>query len=156
MAGHTCSHVVQAFLQPSRTAWLESGRQADHSLHARHVRCARSHCLHCAAHFLPAPPGGCLHGTCLQVLCTTSTLAMGVNLPAHLVVLKGTVRWVGDSECGPGEQSGYKQYSQTEVGQSAHCCVWQGCDTTQFMHRLDIVWCVKSATASKSVLYQGC
>ena len=27
-----------------------------------------------------------------QVLCTTSTLAMGVNLPAHLMMLKGTKR----------------------------------------------------------------
>jgi len=51
----------------------------------------------------------------MQVLCTTSTLAMGVNLPAHLVVLKGTVRWVGDTETLPGEQPGYKEYSQTEV-----------------------------------------
>ena len=51
----------------------------------------------------------------LQVLCTTSTLAMGVNLPAHLVVLKGTVRWVGDTEVTPGEQPGYKEYSQSEV-----------------------------------------
>lgn len=40
---------------------------------------------------------------------------MGVNLPAHLVVLKGTVRWVGDTEVLPGEQPGYKEYSQTEV-----------------------------------------
>lgn len=41
---------------------------------------------------------------------------MGVNLPAHLVVLKGTVRWVGDSEVLPGGQpAGYQEYSQTEV-----------------------------------------
>lgn len=49
---------------------------------------------------------------------------MGVNLPAHLVVLKGTVRWVGDSEVLPGEQAGYKEYSQTEVRQwqVTHAC----------------------------------
>lgn len=40
---------------------------------------------------------------------------MGVNLPAHLVVLKGTLRWVSDNEALPGEQSGYKEYSMTEV-----------------------------------------
>lgn len=96
----------------------------------------------------------------LQVLCTTSTLAMGVNLPAHLVVsllrsqhsdsassqpsalrtfnapnltcqcgakqslrvccvflqvLKGTTRYAGEAEAGPGEAAGYKEYTQTEV-----------------------------------------
>lgn len=56
----------------------------------------------------------------VQVLCTTGTLAMGVNLPAHLVVLKGTVRWVGDTDVLPGEQPGYKEYSQTEV---RHTCM---------------------------------
>ena len=46
---------------------------------------------------------------CVQVLCTTSTLAMGVNLPAHLVVLKGTRRWTNDS----GETAGYQEYDRS-------------------------------------------
>lgn len=31
----------------------------------------------------------------VQVVCTTSTLALGVNLPVYLVVIKGTVQWRG-------------------------------------------------------------
>lgn len=38
-----------------------------------------------------------------QVLCTTSTLAVGMNLPAHLVVIKGTSRYCGSEMKGHAE-----------------------------------------------------
>ena len=59
---------------------------------------------------LPDPcalPADCLR---LQVLCTTSTLAMGINLPAHLVVIKGTRRYVGSEAEDP---SGYQEYERS-------------------------------------------
>ncbi|PSC72871.1 putative ATP-dependent DNA helicase HFM1 isoform B [Micractinium conductrix] len=46
----------------------------------------------------------------LQVLCTTSTLAMGVNLPARLVVLKGTRRYIGSEA---EHSSGYQEYERS-------------------------------------------
>ncbi|BFZ54762.1 ATP-dependent DNA helicase MER3 [Savitreella phatthalungensis] len=33
----------------------------------------------------------------LQIICCTSTLAVGINLPAHLVILKGTRQYIGGS-----------------------------------------------------------
>lgn len=44
----------------------------------------------------------------VQVVCTTSTLALGVNLPVYLVVIKGTVQWRGGGR-------GYEEISDTDA-----------------------------------------
>ena len=46
----------------------------------------------------------------VQVVCTTSTLALGVNLPVYLVVIKGTVQWRGGGR-------GYEEFSDTMLQQ---------------------------------------
>lgn len=42
----------------------------------------------------------------LHLLVATSTLAVGVNLPAHLVVIKGTFMWNGQ---------GFREYSDIDI-----------------------------------------
>ncbi|KAJ3173414.1 Sec63 [Geranomyces variabilis] len=45
----------------------------------------------------------------LSVICATSTLAVGVNLPAHLVIIKGTMQYNG-TECAP-----YSEFDITQM-----------------------------------------
>lgn len=56
----------------------------------------------------------------LKVLCSTTCLAMGVNLPCHLVVVMGTKQWRGAGK-------GYTSYSKSTLLQArrllCNCCI---------------------------------
>jgi ATP-dependent DNA helicase HFM1/MER3 len=58
----------------------------------------------------------------IQVLCATSTLAHGVNLPAHLVIIKGTYAWRGGSQ-------GYTNIARSDVIQMMGRAGRPGLDT---------------------------
>jgi ATP-dependent DNA helicase HFM1/MER3 len=59
----------------------------------------------------------------LRILCATSTLAVGVNLPAHLVVVKGTMTWRGGS-------AGYQEIDATTLLQMIGRAGRPGLDTS--------------------------
>jgi hypothetical protein len=59
----------------------------------------------------------------IRVLCATSTLAMGVNLPAHLVVIKGTKAWRGGG-------NGYQDLDQATILQMIGRAGRPGFDTS--------------------------
>jgi ATP-dependent DNA helicase HFM1/MER3 len=59
----------------------------------------------------------------IRVLCATSTLAMGVNLPARLVIVKGTRAWRGGT-------NGYQDLDQASLLQMIGRAGRQGYDTT--------------------------
>ncbi|WVF71202.1 hypothetical protein IAT40_006002 [Kwoniella sp. CBS 6097] len=46
----------------------------------------------------------------LQMIVSTSTLAVGVNLPAHTVIIKGTMTWHGAA-------AGFREYTDIEIQQ---------------------------------------
>jgi ATP-dependent DNA helicase HFM1/MER3 len=50
---------------------------------------------------------GFLHGN-INIICSTSTLAIGINMPCHLVIIKGTISW---------SENGVHQYADLEMMQ---------------------------------------
>lgn len=59
----------------------------------------------------------------IRILCSTSTLAHGVNLPAHLVIIKGTYSWRGSGK-------GYVKLSRSDIIQMLGRAGRPGLDTS--------------------------
>ena len=57
----------------------------------------------------------------ISVLCSTSTLAIGVNLPAHLVIIKSTFQYTSES--------GYSEYNELDLRQMIGRAGRSGYDT---------------------------
>lgn len=59
----------------------------------------------------------------INILCSTSTLAHGINLPAHLVIIKGTNAWRGSAK-------GYEKLKRSEIIQMLGRAGRPGLDTS--------------------------
>ena len=70
----------------------------------------------------------------IKVICTTSTLAQGVNLPARLVIIKST-------NCYRGMKEGFTEYNKMEIDQMVGRAGRPGVSFIYSYFNLILVWC---------------